>query len=195
MNESGTWGSRAASGSPHSAGACIQALKASLCQAEWEGGGRGCELLPVTQAWLLSISLTHTHTHTHMHTEPLMAGTYRDEDGLIEQLRRRVKHIEEESLLVQGKRGTDEGPLSPGPEGTATAHPPGLVHTARIQRAQPSTMLWGFNLTEVVIARTGRPAPWTVRVWSRGSPLSSSSDNLLRTGHCSPPNARAIGKT
>lgn len=43
-----------------------------------------------------------------------MAGTYRDEDGLIEQLRGRVKHIEEESLLVQGKRGTDAGPLSPG---------------------------------------------------------------------------------
>lgn len=124
-----------------------------------------------------------------------MAGTYRDEDGFIEQLRGRVKHIEEESLSVQGERGIDEGPLSPGPEGTATAQPPGLVHTARIQWAQPSTMLWEFNLTEVVIARTGRPAPWMVGVWSRGSPLSSSSDNLLRTGHCSPPNARAIGKT
>lgn len=46
-----------------------------------------------------------------------MAGTYRDEDGLIEQLRGRVKHVEEESLLVQGERETDEGPLSPGPGG------------------------------------------------------------------------------
>lgn len=111
-----------------------------------------------------------------------MAGTYRDEDGLIEQLRGRVKHIEEESLLVQGKRGTDAGPLSPGRGGTATAQPPGLVHTARIQWAQPSTRLWEFNLTEVVISRTGRPAPRMVGVWSRGSPLSSPSDNLLRTG-------------
>ena len=41
----------------------------------------------------------------------------RDEDGLIEQLRGRVKHVEEESLLVQGERGTDEGPLSLGPGG------------------------------------------------------------------------------
>lgn len=46
-----------------------------------------------------------------------MAGTYRDEDGLIEQLRGRVKYIKEESLLVQGERGTDEGTLSLGPGG------------------------------------------------------------------------------
>ena len=104
------------SGSPHSAAACIQAPKASLCQAEWEGGARGCELLPVTRARLLSFCHMHTHTHG-AHRKCLMAGTYRDEDGLIEQLRGRVKHVEEESLLVQGERGTDEGPLSLGPGG------------------------------------------------------------------------------
>ena len=57
-----------------------------------------------------------------------MAGTYRDEDGLIEQLRRRVKYIEEESLLVQGERGTDEGLLSLGPGGEQAV---GVVRTSR----------------------------------------------------------------
>lgn len=35
----------------------------------------------------------------------LMAETYRDEDGLIKQLRGRVEHVEEKSLLVQNGSG------------------------------------------------------------------------------------------
>lgn len=35
----------------------------------------------------------------------LIAETYRDEDGLIKQLRGRVKYVEKKSLLVQKGRG------------------------------------------------------------------------------------------
>lgn len=35
----------------------------------------------------------------------LMTETYRDEDGLIKQLRGRVEYVEEKSLLVQNGRG------------------------------------------------------------------------------------------
>lgn len=64
-------------------------------------------------------SLSQTHTQAYRHkgryvcgyriTQPmknsLMTETYRDEDGLIKQLRGRVKYVEEKSLLVQNGMG------------------------------------------------------------------------------------------
>lgn len=62
-----------------------------------------------------------------VYTQPtekaLIAETYRDKDGLIKQLLWRVKHIEEKSLLVQGKRETSECLLTTRPgRGSATTH-------------------------------------------------------------------------
>lgn len=57
----------------------------------------------------------HTHTQAYRHngrhvcgyhiTQPMKTETYRDEDGLIKQLRGRVEYVEEKSLLVQNGRG------------------------------------------------------------------------------------------
>lgn len=66
--------------------------------------------------------------------EALTAETYRDKDGLIKQLRGRVKHIEEKSLLVQSKRETRECLLTPGQgEGQPHPQPSGLVHPERVE--------------------------------------------------------------
>lgn len=55
--------------------------------------------------------------------EALLAETYRDKDGLIKQLRGRVEHVEEKSLLVQRKRETSECLLTPRPgRGSAPTH-------------------------------------------------------------------------
>lgn len=110
--------------------------------------------------------LTHTHAHAGMHhTEPtesaLMAQTYRDEDGLVKQLRGRVKHIEEKSLWVQGESKTNEDLLTPQAGQRAGHHPQpsGVVY--------PECALnWEFNwfsgippdFTEVVTSQTERVA-------------------------------------
>lgn len=79
------------------------------------GGASGSH--PITQE--SSFNPPHTHTQAYRHngrhvcgyhiTQPmkntLMTETYRDEDGLIKQLRGRVEYVEEKSLLVQNGRG------------------------------------------------------------------------------------------
>lgn len=82
------------------------------------GGASGSH--PITQESSFNpppLSQTHTQAYRHKGryvcgyriTQPmknsLMTETYRDEDGLIKQLRGRVKYVEEKSLLVQNGMG------------------------------------------------------------------------------------------
>lgn len=93
----------------------------------------------------LNVSVYHTHAHAHMHAhthlcvhtahgEYLRAKTYRDKDGLIKQVRRRVKQVEEKTLLVQ-RKGEQSVPVTLGPgNGVITAHSPSGLEVEFIQK-------------------------------------------------------------
>lgn len=152
----------------------------------------------------LTLTLTHTHTCT-LSPQRAFGGCHVPWWRWVRRTapRESQTHWRKESV-DSGWKGDRWRPAEPGQEGTATAQPPGLVHTTSGQWAQPSTELWGFDLTEVVTSGTGwvaGPTGWwgceaggTQGRSKSGNPLSSSSDNLLRNWHSSPPSASAICK-
>lgn len=117
-------------------------LGVSLCTALMPWASR---LLCHTCAWGTGMCVYTAHRG------PLVTQTYRDEDGLIEQLGWRVKHVEEQSLLVQGRRETSECLPMPTPPGRGESQPPttalGLVHTEIGNRGMSSarTELWDLT--------------------------------------------------